>query len=192
MQKSRQTISLHGVRVFSAALALAVLAACGQAGREAVYPEDTDAATAETGSVFDIFTGGGKTASEAASQAESEAAPAKGDKQTPRGLAVNADLWRATLETISFMPLASADPNAGVVITEWYNDPKIADERFKINIIVSGVELRADAVRVTLMREKKRGARWSTVDGNKLVARQLENIILTRARDFRIRGAARR
>ena len=175
MQKSRQTISLHGVRVFSAALALTVLAACGQAGREAVYPEDTDAATAETGS-----------------KPTSEAAPIQGGAKKPSGLAVNADLWRAALETISFMPLASADPTAGVVITEWYNDPKIADERFKINIIVSGVELRADAVRVTLMREKKRGARWSTVDGNKLVARQLENIILTRARDFRIRGAARR
>ena len=184
MQKSRQTISLHGVRVFSAALALAVLAACGQAGREAVYPEDTDAATADTGSIFDIFSGSSKPTS--------EAAPIQGGAKKPSGLAVNADLWRAALETISFMPLASADPTAGVVITEWYNDPKIADERFKINIIVSGVELRADAVRVTLMREKKRGARWSTVDGNKLVARQLENIILTRARDFRIRGAARR
>ena len=184
MQKSRQTISLHGVRVFSAALALAVLAACGQVGREAVYPEDTDAATAETGSIFDIFSGSSKPTS--------EAAPTQGGAKKPSGLAVNADLWRAALETISFMPLASADPIAGVVITEWYNDPKIADERFKINIIISGVELRADAVRVTLMREKKRGARWSTVDGNNLVARQLENIILTRARDFRIRGAARR
>ena len=165
------------------ALVLAMVATLGACADDIVfedeYPTKGNTADAESGSLFETITlnlggltGGGKAA-------ESE-------------LAVNADLWRAALETISFMPLASADPIAGVVITEWYNDPKIADERFKINIIVSGVELRADAVRVTLMREKKRGARWSTVDGNKLVARQLENIILTRARDFRIRGAARR
>jgi len=178
-----QKTSLDAVRVISTVLVCCLVIGCG--AREAVYPESTDAATAESGSIFNVFSGNDAR--------QNNGTPNEGTPTKPRGLSVNADLWRATLDTLSFLPLASADPTSGVVISDWYNDPKIADERFKITVIISGLDLRADALRVTLMREKKQGARWSTMAANKIVARQLENIILTRARDFRIaRGSARR
>ncbi len=102
----------------------------------------------------------------------------------PPGLSVNADLWRATLDTLSFMPLASTDPVGGVIITDWYNAPKTPAERFKINAVISGLELRADAVRVAVFRQRQRRRGWVSIAATPHTARQLENIILTRARDF--------
>ena len=82
------------------------------------------------------------------------------------------------------MPLAAADPTGGTIITDWYKDPGSADERVKINVVISGVELRADALRVSLFREKWRNNRWVGLAASSRAERQMENIILTRARDF--------
>src|SRR5262249_17984473 len=73
----------------------------------------------------------------------------------PTGVGVNSYLWRATLDTVSFMPLASADPFGGVIITDWYTPPEASDERLKVNIVILGRELRADGVRATVFRQHR-------------------------------------
>jgi hypothetical protein len=97
-------------------------------------------------------------------------------------LGVNSYLWRATLDTISFLPLASADPVGGVVITEWYQDPAAKGEKIKLNILINSPELRADAIRVSVFKQV--GGKDAKV--NPEVGRQLEDKILSRARELKI------
>ena len=73
------------------------------------------------------------------------------------GVAVNSFLWHASLDTVSFMPLASADPFGGIIITDWYSPPDTPNERFKVNIFILGRELRADGVRVSVFRQTRDG-----------------------------------
>src|SRR5579872_3140142 len=73
------------------------------------------------------------------------------------GVGVNSYLWRATLDTISFMPLASEDPFGGVVITDWHSPPETPNERFKVEIFILSRELRADGVRASIFRQKRDG-----------------------------------
>ena len=160
------------------------LTACGALSVEADYPEGDKVATAESGSVFDFFTFDKKDP--APQDSVQQAAAPSG------GLSVNAVLWQASLETLSFMPLASADPIGGVIISDWYNDPAATNERVKVNLIISGLELRADALRVSLFRETLRGGKWVATATSVAAACQLENIVLTRARDLAVsRRAAR-
>lgn len=155
-------------------LAVSVLAACSTANVEADYPQSDNSASEESGSVFDFF-----RRNEVDQAAGKAPAPAG-----PRGLGVNALLWQASLDTLSFMPLTTADPVGGVIITDWYNDPSATDERVKINLVISGRELRADALRVSVFRETNRRGQWVSTAASSRAARQLENIILTRARDL--------
>ena len=103
------------------------------------------------------------------------------------GIGVNGFLWRASLDTISFMPLASADPFGGVIITDWYSPPEAPNERFKMTVYILDRRLRADGLRVAVFRQLRDGSReWADVvvdDGTKI---DLENAILTRARQLRI------
>ena len=175
-------------RLLSILALSATLSACGTFNVENDYPENDNMATEESGSVFDFFSFGGNEAdAEASSEKEANTAASA----APQGLAVNADLWRAALETSSFLPLASADPIGGTIITDWYNDPGQDNERVKLNIIISGLELRADAVRVSMFREKRVNGRWTSVAASTQAARQMENIILTKARDFYIARSPR-
>ncbi|HKF71339.1 MAG TPA: DUF3576 domain-containing protein [Stellaceae bacterium] len=107
------------------------------------------------------------------------------------GVGVNSFLWRASLDTVSFMPLASADPFGGVIITDWYSPPDTPDERFKVNVFILGRDLRADGVRASVFHQKKDVAgQWNeaAVDAN--TATDLENAILTRARQIRLSAVA--
>ena len=107
------------------------------------------------------------------------------------GVGVNSFLWRASLDTVSFMPLASADPFGGVIITDWYSPPDTPDERFKVNVFILGRDLRADGVRASVFHQKKDGTgQWAeaAVDAN--TATDLENAILTRARQIRLSAVA--
>ena len=108
------------------------------------------------------------------------------DEDTGAKIGVNALLWRASLDTVSFMPLASADPFGGVIITDWYSDPATPNERFKVSVYILDKRLRADALRVSLFRQTKRGGRWADAASTPEAARQLEDQILTRARQLRI------
>ena len=117
-----------------------------------------------------------------------------GGKETaPRdgggGIGVNSFLWRASLDTISFMPLASADPFGGVIITDWYSPPETQGERFKVTVYILGRDLRADGVRAAVFRQNRDGANeWIDAKVEQQTAIDLEDAILTRARQLRIAG----
>lgn len=102
------------------------------------------------------------------------------------GIGVNSFLWRASLDTVSFMPLASADPFGGVIITDWYSPPQSPEERFKINVYILGRTLRADGVRAAVFRQRQGGSGWVDAPVSSATATELENAILTRARQLRI------
>ena len=103
-------------------------------------------------------------------------------------IGVNAYLWRATLDTLSFMPLLQTDSNGGVVVTDWYVNPSTPTERMKVTVSILDQDLRADAVRVAALREVNRSGQWVTAPVEAATTQKLEDIILTRARDLR-RGA---
>jgi len=103
------------------------------------------------------------------------------------GVGVNSFLWRASLDTVSFMPLASADPFGGVIITDWYSPPDQPAERFKVNVFILGRELRADGVRASVFHQKRDSAgQWSEAPVDTSTATDIENAILTRARQLRL------
>lgn len=103
------------------------------------------------------------------------------------GIGVNAFLWRASLDTIDFMPLASADPFGGVIITEWYAPPNAPDERLKVNLFILDTQLRADGLKASVFRQTRAGnGEWQDAPVEPGIGRQLENAILTRARELRI------
>ena len=104
------------------------------------------------------------------------------------GIGVNSFLWRASLDTISFMPLASADPFGGVIITDWYQDPKAQGERFKVTVYILDRRLRADGVKVAVFRQERAEGTGDWVDAKvaPATAIQIENAILVRARQLRI------
>ena len=106
------------------------------------------------------------------------------------GIGVNSYLWRASLDTISFMPLASADPFGGVIITDWYTPAEAPEERLKVNIVILGRQLRADGVRASVFRQQRDGSgAWVDAAVAPETATELENAILTRARQLRIASA---
>ena len=106
------------------------------------------------------------------------------------GIGVNSFLWRASLDTISFMPLASADPFGGVIITDWYQPPETPNERFKMNVYILGRELRADGVRVAVFRQSHKGEAWVDAPVTGDTKTKIENEILTRARQLRFAARA--
>jgi len=101
------------------------------------------------------------------------------------GVSVNAFLWRATLETLSFMPLASADPAGGVIITDWYAPPNADNERFKAQAYVLSRQLRSDGVRVQVFRQVLRGGQWVDAPASAGTNSELEDRVLARARELR-------
>lgn len=104
------------------------------------------------------------------------------------GVGVNSLLWRASLDTVSFMPLVSADPFGGVIITDWYTPPATPGERFKINVYILGRALRADGIRASVFRQQDMGGQWVDAPVALNTATDLENAILTRARQLRQSG----
>jgi len=100
-------------------------------------------------------------------------------------IGVNAFLWRAALETLSFAPLAQADSNGGVIVTEWYSNPENPAERVKVTATILDADLRADALRVTAAREVLQNGQWMAAPVTAATVQRLEEIILTRARDLR-------
>jgi hypothetical protein len=103
------------------------------------------------------------------------------------GIGVNSYLWRASLDTLAFMPLSSADPYGGVIITDWYTNPEKPDERFKATVYILDTRLRADGLTVTVFKQVK-GPDGNWTDSNTSAQTQvdIENAILTRARQLRL------
>ncbi|HTU53331.1 MAG TPA: DUF3576 domain-containing protein [Acetobacteraceae bacterium] len=100
-------------------------------------------------------------------------------------LGVNAYLWRGALDTLSFMPLASADPFGGVIITDWWQPPQAPDERFKATAYILGRELTAGALRVAVYRQVLKNGSWVDADVSPQTVADIENRVLDRARILR-------
>ncbi len=100
-------------------------------------------------------------------------------------IGVNSFLWRASLDTISFMPVSSADPFGGVIITDWYSPRETPNERFKLNVYILGRALRADGIRVAVFHQLQRGNNWRDIAIDSKVGTKVEDAILTRARQLR-------
>jgi len=162
------------------------LAACsGGPKSEAKYPSGADrAATGGSNNIYNkpqsIFGEGGYKMFSADKK-----------KEDSNGIGVNALLWRASLDSISFMPITSADPFGGTIITDWYASPAAPDERFKVNVYILGRELRADNIKVGMFRQVKTSGAWADATVDDSAPRQLEDAILTRARELRIAATAK-
>ncbi|MBK8840072.1 MAG: DUF3576 domain-containing protein [Hyphomonadaceae bacterium] len=103
-------------------------------------------------------------------------------------LGVNAYLWRASLDTLSFLPLASADPYGGVIITDWYANPEKKDERMKATVYILDTRLRADGVSAAVFRETLTNGVWTPASVSPDTNVALENAILSKARELRLSG----
>ncbi|WP_293324229.1 DUF3576 domain-containing protein [Parvibaculum sp.] len=143
----------------------------GRTGPTTPAPKEGDRQTVFGEGGLNLFGGGGS-----------------GDN-TGGGIGVNSYLWRASLDTLSFMPLASADPFGGVIITDWYQDPKAQGERFKVTTYILDKRLRADGVKVAVFRQKKDDKdNWVDTPVDQVTATKIENAILVRARELRMRS----
>jgi hypothetical protein len=112
-------------------------------------------------------------------------------KADSAAIGVNGYLWRATLDTLSFMPLASADPYGGVVITDWYTAAETPNERFKCTVYILDSRLRADGLNVAVFKQVKDAAgAWVDSQASVQTETDLENAILTRARQLRLSNLA--
>ena len=105
-------------------------------------------------------------------------------------LGVNSYLWHASLDTLSFMPLASADPFGGVIITDWYSAPDDTNERMKVTVYILDRRLRADGIKIAVFRQTRSGAAWVDAKVDAKTSQQMEDAILARARELRIAAAA--
>ncbi len=110
-----------------------------------------------------------------------------GEKENESGLKINSYLWRASLDTISFMPLESADPFGGVILTDWYTPNGNSKERYKLNITILSSALKANGIKVSAFKEiKGSSGKWGKTTANNEIATKIENAILTRARELKI------
>lgn len=164
-----------------AVMALSALSACSSSKPETVYPkEDQKQRAIHRGSLSGgesglIISGGS----------------ADGEGSKGSSLGVNSFLWRATLDTLAFMPLASADPFGGVIITEWYEDTNAVGERFKANAVILDKTLRSDGVRITVFKQKLEKGTWRDQKVDDKLARKLEDAVLTRARQLKIKQTSK-
>ncbi|PPR77576.1 MAG: hypothetical protein CFH01_01468 [Alphaproteobacteria bacterium MarineAlpha2_Bin1] len=109
------------------------------------------------------------------------------EKGIGTGIGVNVFLWRATLDTTSFLPLLSADPFGGVIITDWYLPIESPNERFKLTIYILDKQLRADGLKISLFKQKRNNnGDWINTEFDKNLVRKLEDTILSRARELKI------
>ena len=103
-------------------------------------------------------------------------------------IGVNSYLWRASLDALSFMPLLQTDSSGGVIVTDWYANPKNPGERVKVTVTILDQDLRADALRVAASRQVSQNGSWVDAPVQAATVQKLEDIILTKARDLRRSG----
>lgn len=169
-------------KILLAILPLLILSACGgNIKKEAKYPSGLDRTTTEDNiyakpkSLFGD--GGAGLFSKDRDEKESGSG----------GIGVNSFLWRASLDTISFMPLASADPFGGVILTDWYSPPETPNERLKMNVLILSRQLNSDGVRVKVFRQLRKSGQWIDATVAVGTGRKIEDSILVRARQMRMK-----
>ena len=113
-----------------------------------------------------------------------------GASRASRRSVINSYLWRASLDTLSFMPLVQTDSNGGVIVTDWYANPNAPAERMKLTVSILDQDLRADAVRVAALRQINQNGQWVDAPVKAATVQKLEDIILTKARDLRRQSVA--
>ena len=99
---------------------------------------------------------------------------------------INPYLWKGSLETIDFMPLSSADPFAGIIITDWYTSQGATNERCKINIFIKGYEMKTDNLKVNSFCQLLSNGQWLDIKNNIDNDAKLENAILNKAKKIRL------
>lgn len=171
----------HILRIFlflSVIIPTFFLYGCGSIESEAKYPTGADRAATND----DIYTDGpsifGKDGLKLFGGKKS------GDEET--GIGVNSYLWRASLDTVSFMPLDQVDPFGGVITTDWYTPEQQTYERLKVNVLILSKTLRSDGIKVRVFKQKNQGGVWTDIVVSANTARELEDAILTRARQLRV------
>jgi len=103
------------------------------------------------------------------------------------GSAVNGYLWRASLDTLEFMPMVEANPRSGAIITDWYADPDVPEERMKVSVFIMGTQLRSDILKVVVVRQKRNASGvWINEPVKAATQQRIEEAILARARQLRI------
>ncbi len=174
-------------RIFAVGLGALALAACSgdYSNQGTVFPDDDNLRRAGGTSTYSQKQGGffGEDGLMLFGGKDEEVPGAGGGS----GIGVNSFLWRASLDTVSFMPLASADPFGGVIITDWYTPSDAPGERFKVNVYILGRDLRADGLRASVFRQRQDDTgNWADAGVIEQTNVDLENAILTRARQLRI------
>lgn len=106
-------------------------------------------------------------------------------KENGAGLPINALLWRASIDVASKLPMQDIDALSGTIITDWYQIDEKSDERIKLAIFVLDRELRSDGIRVIVYVQKRKSGVWSDYGTDTEMGLQLEELILTRAREIR-------
>lgn len=172
-------------RVLFATVLLALLAACQGMDVQPANPPDYDYKDQRQRDRYGTVTGeDGLTIFSTGRRAGSRDREA----DATSGIGVNAYLWRGTLDTIDFIPLASADPFGGLIITDWYRSSNTPNERLKLHVLIKDQALRADALDVSVFRQiqGENGEGWLDAPSDPATARELEDRILTRAREIRL------
>lgn len=97
-------------------------------------------------------------------------------------------LWKAALESISFMPLASSDSHGGTIITDWYSSPNTPNERFKFNILILSPNLQIGSIKVNAFRQVQKNGQWHSAEVSKEIPRNIEDNILRKAISLRVKS----
>ena len=163
------------IRILSTLCVMGLLAACGNNAKppaEPVDPQDSQNSRLRgESSVMDMFSG----AFQSGPTADGGAIP------------VNSYLWRASLDTLEFLPLNSTDPFSGVIVTDWSSNPSAPGERFKVTVYVSSPKLDAASLKVAVYRElQSKEGTWTSAEVSEATPRRIEDAILTRARQMRV------
>ena len=111
------------------------------------------------------------------------------NKSLAANMPINVFLWRGALETIDFMPLSSADPIGGIIITDWYSTTDNDEERCKLNIFITGQILKTENLKVTSFCQSFKNQIWvnKTTDKNNNV--KIENAILNKAKKLKLQSS---
>ena len=178
MSKTVRSFSRSCSVLLVALLMGGMLGACDSAPQKSPYPDkdrSENSPRVAPPKEESLFGAGGLLGSE------------KKKADSDQGIAVNVFMWRAALDTVAFMPIASADPFGGTILTDWYQLPEGPAVRYKLNVVIMDRVLRADGVRVSVFKQAKDAmGQWVDTRIDPKMGPDIENSILTRARQLRI------
>ena len=100
--------------------------------------------------------------------------------------ATSNELWRASLDTLDFMPLISADYGGGILITDWYNENNNYEDFIKISVRFLTNEIRSDALNVKVYTKKCVNINNCTINqDNPEIKSKLISTILAKASKYK-------